>query len=375
MAVGAKRFLLGEFVVATLAVTVTVAATVSSCGRSDLFPRSDVSVGQSSPVIPMDNCVSVSTGFPLPLNCDPASVTRGDGTVLACGRVEPTEVAVEEEDVYWVEATGIVAFVTSTGDGGHILQCSDGFPGRLASDARNVYWSQSSYPDGTGTNGIFSLNRHGGQRQLLASPPEPLTLVRGAMYLFWSDYILSQIQGLALDGPSMTTLASNQPKAFTLALTSSEAYWADYDLGQVMKVDLQPGSFPVVLATGQLGPIAVSVNSHSIFWANDQRASSEMSTAGTIVRLDDVPGAVAHIIASGEDVPAAIVADDDAVYWTANSHYHGDTGGTIRKLALDAGGSVTTLAGGQVNPGRPVISGGYLYWANEGDGTIRRIAK
>ncbi len=93
------------------------------------------------------------------------------------------------------------------------------------------------------------------------------------------------------------------------------------------------------------------------------------------MRLGGGPGENPEVMAANESAPTTFAADDDALYWTADPNNLESTGGLIRKLSMAPGSLLTTLAAGLDNPGQPVIAGAYLYWANIGDGTIRRIAK
>lgn len=50
-------------------------------------------------------------------------------------------------------------------------------------------------------------------------------------------------------------------------MDGASVYWADYNAGEVLSVPLAGGT-PTTLVTGQQGPVAIAVDSTSVYWAN-----------------------------------------------------------------------------------------------------------
>ena len=80
-----------------------------------------------------------------------------------------------------------------------------------------------------------------------------------------------------------------------------------------------------------------------------------------------LPGPNVETVASGQAFPNGIAVDGTSLYWTNNND------GTIRKMAL-GGGVPVTLATGQASPWAIAVDGTNVYWTNLGDGTIRKVA-
>jgi hypothetical protein len=71
----------------------------------------------------------------------------------------------------------------------------------------------------------------------------------------------------------------------------------------------------------------------------------------------------------GEAFPNGLTVDGGAVYWTSRSE------GTVKRAL---GGTISTLAKGQQNPGAIAMKDGTVYWISEGtsdqpDGAIMKL--
>jgi hypothetical protein len=112
-----------------------------------------------------------------------------------------------------------------------------------------------------------------------------------------------------------------------------------------MKVSLG-GQDLTALATGQMGPWGIAVNSTGVYWANDNSVASFLfATQNTEILDADQAGAV------------ALAVDTTNVYWTTGS------GGTVMKIPL-AGGAPTTLASKQDFPAAVAVDTTSVYWIN-----------
>jgi hypothetical protein len=107
------------------------------------------------------------------------------------------------------------------------------FPGGIAVDAANVYWSEA---DATGATSL---------------------IVRAP-----------------LAGGAPFTLASTIPNIGQLAVDDENLYFTDdgggeSGAGTVLYVPKLRGGTPATIATGQSGPAGLAVDATSVYWAND----------------------------------------------------------------------------------------------------------
>jgi hypothetical protein len=165
--------------------------------------------------------------------------------------------------------------------------------------------------------------------------------------------------------------------------------------GRIWKRPLDAGD-PVVLATGEILPLHIAVDTENIYW-----------TTETELRKMPLSGGAPTTIATGYGAPQSIVAAGEYVYFTASpaklvraAIAGGDvvelidesaTNAAFMGLALDAthlywasrgavgagngsvlrmpikGGAVTTLATGQADPTQIAVGTTHVYWTNTGD--------
>jgi hypothetical protein len=77
-------------------------------------------------------------------------------------------------------------------------------------------------------------------------------------------------------------------------------------------------------------------------------------------------GAIA--LAVGQSSPFGIAVDATSVYWANN----GD--GTLMKVAV-GGGKAVAIASGQSGPTGVAVDAAYVYWTNKTGGTVMRVVK
>ena len=74
-----------------------------------------------------------------------------------------------------------------------------------------------------------------------------------------------------------------------------------------------------------------------------------------------VGGGSVTTLASGQNDPGSLVVDGTHVYWVTTAVPSYD--GTVNEVPL-GGGSVTTLASGQNDPSSLAVDGTHVYWAH-----------
>jgi hypothetical protein len=159
-------------------------------------------------------------------------ITGGSPTTLASQLWEPTGIAVDSSSVYSATWGGGVMSIPLAG--GAQTQVTSGYPGNLAMDATNVYYTSTNNL-GYGSGTLMSVPKGGGTAKFLAQSlyaPGPVTV--DATTIYWGDEggsILSMPTG----GGTITTLVSGQ--AFGgfagIAVDATSIYW--YGAGSVSK--------------------------------------------------------------------------------------------------------------------------------------------
>jgi hypothetical protein len=247
---------------------------------------------------------------------------------------EPTALAVDGDQIFWVTATEVMT--ARLGDGTpRVLAFGQKGATKLAVDASNVYWATvgtgpSSGPGHDG--GIFSMPRTGGA---------PLAL------------------------------AANQNAPLAIAVDGGNVYWTagGYDgpgvapSGQVLSVPATGGT-PRIWATALIGPGALAVAGGHVVFATVSAAPNgavdilEASTDGTPTRT---------LVTTDRRV-TALALDGETVFWADGNSPTVDVStddGRIRAVPL-AGGPARTLASPQPQPFGLTVRGAQLLWATAG---------
>jgi hypothetical protein len=138
-------------------------------------------------------------------------------------------------------------------------------------------------------------------------------------------------------------------------------------------------------ASNDANPTSISVDSSGLmYWTN--QGDGTIRAAGTPSEVDPA----GTILASGQSAPTTIVVDPVTakLYWTNNGTGTGTSTGSVMRcdpwigrtfLSVDAAADVLTgcvaLANGQAGPYGIALDDTYVYWTDQGDGTVRRSAK
>jgi hypothetical protein len=122
------------------------------------------------------------------------------------------------------------------------------------------------------------------------------------------------------------------------------------------------GECLVVLASDQMGPALVAVDSTSVYWTNE--------LDGTVLSVP-IGGGSQTTIASAQSLPQFIVVDSSDVYWTnGGTAAESYADGSVVKTTKGGGGSLVTLATLQNNPQAIAVDSSHVYWTSFGSGTV-----
>ncbi|WP_394826753.1 hypothetical protein [Pendulispora albinea] len=106
-----------------------------------------------------------------------------------------------------------------------------------------------------------------------------------------------------------------------------------------------------------------------IYWAGfGTRASASNGSILAASPREPMDASVRTVV-PGRPGPEGVAIDKNDVFWSELGPVDG--GGAIYKARGD-GGALVQLAPGQPDPRTIVVHGGFLYWINTGDGSIRR---
>jgi hypothetical protein len=123
----------------------------------------------------------------------------------------------------------------------------------------------------------------------------------------------------------------------------------------IQKVSVNGGT-PEILASGQIDPDDIVVDSANVYWTDNDNK--------TVQKVDKNGGAITTL-ASGLNYPSVPVVDSTSVYFR--------DGETIKKVGIN-GGAVTTLATNQ-KPVQFVTDSENLYWIEPASRAIKKISK
>lgn len=277
----------------------------------------------------------------------------------------------------------------------------------------------ATYP----TNGEFSRGRvlavkkSGGQPgEIARDEGMPSYLALTSTRLYWTSWINGQLRSADLAGNTVTNVrtrgtVSGSPAPFGLAAEGTDVYVAFFARGWIAKMDgasNDADAGPLWLtAAGELNPRMVATDGAHVYWSNESvvrgapvtaggpgadagsprdlvlgmsKAWGLVARGGYLYYADNVSGEIGRIknpTSTHEVEPLAtnikgvkmISVDDVAVYagWGAQDR--------VVRVGLDASHPVTTLATGQLGPVAIGDDAKFVYWGNDADGTVWKVAK
>lgn len=311
-------------------------------------------------------------------SADPAAEVsaRPHIRTLADGLVLPYQVAVDYDDVYWVNSgtqlapEGSVMRISRHGGKPHTVADKLNSPQGMVVDDTAIYWLDTGAFAGTGQ--LERVSKAGGQPVVLATGLEfAVSLVADDQFLYFEDGLrvlriakqggapevlfdsgnifLSIATGLAIDdqhvyfeysqtpgsfsiysitktGGDMTPLATINaliPPSTFIAVDDSFLYWTDEVDGTIRRAP-KTGGPPVTLVTGLVTPPASGffvTDAHRLFFAQ-QCGSYDTSEGFPIcagpggVYSIDRNGGPLHTVVRGDPGFLGVAVDRDTVYFT-----------------------------------------------------------
>lgn len=299
----------------------------------------------------------------------PAASCDGGPCVLATGLNHPFLMASDSKNVYWTEfgddqgsGNGAVKGcpLDGCGSGGPTVYATAlTNPRGIVSDGTNVYFGTATYSAVNGGIWSCSVNGCNGSPTQLTVASVPFGLAVDSTYVYWADYEDSSVHRVLKTGGTDDVLydgGGNTVESEEVAVDTTSVYFTDYN-GDVFKIPLAGGN-PALMATwGQGGGWPLKVDSTSVYYGQPGGVSvmSKTATDGGSFLVNNLQD------------PLGISLDPPTgrLYWADYGSPSSDNSGTIGRIALDGGGR-TLIASSQINMEDVTVSGSYVFWISNG---------
>lgn len=274
---------------------------------------------------------------------------------LAVGQNDPSDLAVDELDLYWTN-TGAnqVVRVAKVGGTATIVASSQPSPLGIALDDTHVYWTQNTTP-----GAVVRAPKSGGSPQVIASSQYYAfrLVLSGSTVYFIGDTTSGFVRSVPKTGGTVTDLQSaSSPKG--LAYDGTKLFWSAWN--EIRKADASALAPPTKLSTAESFPAALAADESDVFWLD--------MYANKIRKVSKPGGAPTTLASLTSGTPRGSIAID------ATYVYFIDPKGNALRKVPKSGGAATTVAKAS-DPRGIVVDANYVYWTNGGDGTVMRVAK
>lgn len=309
-----------------------------------------------SPGYPAGDGVAEETNAPPPIDVEPKPEdSKPIPTVLAFGQVNPANLVVTGDSIYWTEfVDNNVILKWLHIDGGDTFQASSlsSLPFEAVADDNGVYFTAAS-----DQKILFAPHIGLEPAPLVSSVSDPLAIGLKDRYVYWTtaDGCLLRSEK---KGGDAETVACGQGSPVSLAMTGEVAYWSTLE-GTLYRTGLEPQGDAEKVLTGQDFSSGIVADQSGVYWADAGQRE--------VLRLGAVSQAVTAL-ASNQFAPANVTQDRFYLYFSTQSD------GAVKRV-LKAGSEVDVMAWMQDEPGQLVATDNWLYWINEGDGRIMRVVK
>jgi len=282
-------------------------------------------------------------------NSTPQTISPGVQQIIGGTVPPPAWIALQAGYVYFTSPDGNTVARVPNFVGGNLetLCCTTGErPQRLA--------VSSSYLWFTSSQGVSRVDLNSMQRQLI-NPASSYGIAFTPSNIFWTQDGGNVMQA-ALDGSNPIQIAGGQGRPEAITTDPNAVYWLPTTGGPwPMRYPFPSGPAQNLSANGSISFSTgqILVDGTEVYWTDpDQGGLYKVTTNSGSQTLD--------IVTDHQNRPMGIALDTNYVYWTNQ----GD--GTVVRLPR-LGGSAQTIATGQATPTGIVVDGSGAYWANQGN--------
>jgi hypothetical protein len=210
--------------------------------------------------------------------------------------------------------------------------------------------------------------------ELVGSPGATLLAVGGGN-LAWVD-AHGTIRAMPSGGATASANVihpSSFPKA--IAIDATRVYWVEFS-GEVRAASVAPGAGDVPTTLGS-GASVLAVGGGFVYWLAGQDVMTVPKAGGQPTTVASDPGWNV----------TTLVADASAVYWMTDYSNQGSCAEVSDEWALPpncdpavwmataGGGSSNQVLGGDAGPAAIALDASFLYWVDDSDGGIHRLAR
>jgi hypothetical protein len=313
--------------------------------------------------------------------------------VLATGQLYPTDIALDADTVYWVNAgteplasagNGEVKSIAKTGVGGEkLLANMQAFPRRIAVDSASVYFTAYGLSTAGYANGAVNLVSKSGVpgTALATGALAPLGITTAGGIVYWSEVITGKIKFSKAGDPTVTVAAGERPA--TVRVSNGTLFWTiwgaytgcvgtecDFPNAVITSAPLAGGA-RTDITDKQPNADEFVVDGPEIYFI--RRPTLASGVDGVVARVSSTGGPVAGI-ALNQPGARDVASDATHIYWTR--------GGSAAKAYADGAVLRVAKAGGTpeiitLEPGAfgLELDAGFVYYTSSSSGTVKRIAK
>lgn len=284
-------------------------------------------------------------------------------TTLASNQNTPWTIALDADNVYWVNASPLGGVYKVAKSGGAVTTLAQGAYGEITSigvDATSVYVPLDK--------AILAIPIGGGSPTTVATTSTDVdSLALANNNLYWTEMNDSfppsgppiaqmvPVSGGAPTSFSVPTSVSGEQSPF-LTASGGDAVYASFSPGAgFLRLPFDGSAATVVDAEGSMGPMGF--DSVNIYFA----------VSGALAVVPKSGGAPTNLVATQN--ARSIATDDDFIYIADDT-----STGRILKVAK-SGGAPTVLADNQGAPIALAIDDFNVYWACANEGTIKKVGK
>jgi hypothetical protein len=237
---------------------------------------------------------------------------QGGPTTTLAASAGAGPIAVHNSQVYWGDSTGILTMPVSGGTATTLAALTDGPPRSIAVNDTDVYCTEG--------NAIIEVSVAGGPLVTVAVGNETVGVGVDTSNVYWTQEecpgcLLSQLMSEPLAGGSSSTLARNVTATdyYAFAMDAAAVY---LPLDQsVLKVPL--GGGPVsTLVSSENYPMAIAVDTSSVYWVELDATSNAQATSNAIGRVSIMGGSATTLASGISGHVYDLAVDSTGIYWT-----------------------------------------------------------